>query len=1706
MRHFLPQSILIATVLFVSFCFNQLYGQGVMGQYPFLAPPVAHMPATSGGSAWTALQQPVDMRIPKTTGNERQLRAVNTQKHNYLKFSETKINLSDEARAANAGYEQHPDFGKLYPGAPCSDCYELIAERTETTKTFVREGIHEGGKEKMTQTSTQPMHYKDAKGNWVTIGTQLRPNAVNKGIYAISEEVTPVMINTNAGSSFASLGEDGNSIKFNHNLELIYVQANGTEVSLGAADYTHHTTGDEGMYVTNAWPGIDIEMNVLRAAIKTNFHINHAMPQYAAGKLLIRDHLSLDKGLTLAAKGSTEINGELMIKNNAGDIKYAIGAANVYEEGNYRNTVEPLSYLIGANNVLDIALPGNYLNKPELSYPIIIDPLVSTATSTTINGSSYITALTAAGGCVYNTLDNTPTNCTLTDIQFAFQYTAVAPNWLEYAGSWFYLGTCRSPGTLAGGNVWTCGPPTGAAPGTCTATGGTTYSIWGTPGATTSGLGPCVNPPQCLSYQLHIDFHFYQSYGPAGACAATYAYGSQPLVITVIGHTVEFVSATPSPATICLGASTTLTGAGTYGVPPYTFTWTPGPVVGSPATVTPGATTTYTLTITDACGINATGTTVVTVNSDAPITGTLSLCVGNTTTLGDATAGAHTWTSSTPGVATITSPGGVVNAIAAGTTTITYTSTATGCTTTAVVTVTPLPTAILGIKTVCAGLTTSLSDATGGGGWSSSNTAVATVDAAGIVTGIAGGTSTITYGGATCYVTCVVTVSPAPAAISGTLTVCLGNTTTLTDAFGAGTWTSSATGVATIGLNTGIVTGISAGTSVITFTTPTSAAGAGGGCIATAIVTVNTVSAISGTLSLCAGSTTTLTDATAGGTWSSSATGVATIGATTGFVTTIANGTTTITYTSTAGCTATAVVTVNALAPILGTLTVCQGSTTTLSNSAGAGTWSSSNTAVATAGAASGIITGVSPGTSTITFVTAAGCSATAVVTVNPATPITGTTSICAGTTTILNDATAGGTWSSTNTGVATITSPGGVVSAVAAGTTTISYLLPGGCYTTTTFTVITVAAITGTPVVCVGNTTALNDATAGGAWVSGTTAVATISAAGIVTGVSAGTSLITYTSGGGCTATITVTVNPLPSAITGIASVCVGLTTALSDVTPGGAWSSSNAAIATINASGIVSGVSGGGATVTYKLPTGCIATIPVTVNPLPSAISGPANVCAGSSIILSDAIAGGTWLSNNTAAAIVNVSTGLVTGVAAGVSAITYTLATGCIINTSVTVIPLPSAPVTGNLDYCQGSIADTLTAIGNNLLWYSVPTGGVGSSVAPVPTISVAGVYTVYVSQTVNGCEGPREPLLINVHTHPVFNIVPARPNACQYDTISFYCVSTPAFTGETFAWGLPSNGVLSAGSSATNSSILMYFDTTLGHNYVTLTVGDGYTLCNVTDSLPMTVYNNHPNATFYLKPNVCVGDSVTIALTSIGAGVTDFTWNFSGANMIASSSNHGGPFIVSWSTPGVYTVALTAISNLSCPSYPILDTVDVHAFPDPQIASPILLDSKTSTLCLGDSVLLSALNYVPEDMYVWAPAHFFEQRDVNRVYGTIQMPGYVYLTVTDPFGCTAKDSVLFNAQPCCLVYFPTAFTPNGDTRNDFFRPITTGNHTVHEFRIVNRWGQTVFESSNEKGQWDGNFNGVPQDIGVYYYYFKYDCDGKTLDEKGEVTLIR
>ncbi len=300
-------------------------------------------------------------------------------------------------------------------------------------------------------------------------------------------------------------------------------------------------------------------------------------------------------------------------------------------------------------------------------------------------------------------------------------------------------------------------------------------------------------------------------------------------------------------------------------------------------------------------GANGNGQVTITVlcNSPGAVVGSNTVCVGATSSYSNPTSvTGGTWSSSNVAAGTINASTGVFTGISAGVTTLTYTvSNPCGSLATKTITVNPLPADISGPSSVCTGTTITLTSATSGGIWSSSNGSQAIIGStSGVVTGISAGFPAISYSIAGCNAIKNITVNTSPAAISGATTVCPLLTTLFTNATSGGTWSSSNTSLATVGSSSGVVTGVAGGVPTISYVVPN-------GCSATKPVTVHSLSPITGILGVCSiGSTVTLSNATTGGTWSSSNTGVATIGSSTGVVTSIGLGASNITYTTPTGC------------------------------------------------------------------------------------------------------------------------------------------------------------------------------------------------------------------------------------------------------------------------------------------------------------------------------------------------------------------------------------------------------------------------------------------------------------------------------------------------------------------------------------------------------------------------------------------------------------------------------------------------------------------------------------------------------------------------------------------------------------------------------------------------------------------------------------
>ncbi len=1052
-----------------------------------------------------------------------------------------------------------------------------------------------------------------------------------------------------------------------------------------------------------------------------------------------------------------------------------------------------------------------------------------------------------------------------------------------------------------------------------------------------------------------------------GTSTLTYTIGSgcYTTLTTTVLLTPQPITGTPVG---CTGLTTALSDATPGGV------WTTSdPTV---ATVSTGGlvtgigpvTANISYTIAHPIGISCRAISTVTVNPlPNPITGGPNICLGSTIPLASTTPGG-TWSSSNTSVAQFALPtSGNVTGLGLGTATITYTA-GTGCITTAVVTVNPLPATIGGTKTACSGISTCLSDATPGGTWSSSTPAVATIGTSGCFIGGSSGTATITYAlSSGCNTTTVVTVSPLPPAIGPSpIKLCAGTTLTLSNIVTGGTWSTSNTNssITTGALpGTGDLTGLVGGSSTVTYTAPT-------GCSSTATATINAQPKLVGPTAVCVGASIILSTTVTGGGWSIASTSIAAITASTSTVATItgiAVGTTTLSYTVfLTGCVGTTTINVSpAPGPILGPSTICVGSTIPLSDAVFGGLWSNTPTTTGSIDPITGDLTGLIAGTTNITYSLGGSCTVNKTMTVLPIpNAINGTAQVCVGGSAGLSTTSTGGGWSSSNTGIAVVTGVGSTATytGITAGTAIISFTVGSGCASTKVVTINPLPASIGIVPICMGTNITLTDASSGGTWTSTTPSVATItSLGGFLSSISPGTSTIIYKfTSTGCAISVVATVNPNPAAVSVAAPVCQGLTTTVSSSPSGGTWSTTATSIITsISSGGLVTGGTAGTATVTYTLGTGCYSTGVVTVNPLPSPISGPTAVCMGATISLSSSPSGGTWVASNTVVTIGSTS-GIVTGGSGlGSSTITYTAPTTCITTTTVTVSPTPKA-IAGSPAVCLGGCTG-LSDIVTGGAWSAAP-ASVGTIDPATGLFCGISTGTAIVSYSLGGSCSVNRTMTVNPLPTPV---IIGSTNLCVGQTITA-SDATPGGTWSSSDPTVASIGVLS-GTISPGSVPLIFCDT----------------YCRM---LAVTV-NPTPSAILG-GGTVCEGNTITLSNSTTGG-----VWTSSAPGIASIGTGFGDVFGASAGSATItYTIGMcSANKNV--------------------VVNPLKPISGSTSLCVGNKMTLT--NPIGGTWTSGTPAVATIGLTTGLV--TAGSTGTTHITHVNLYGCTSNTDITVNPVP-------------------------------------------------------------------------------------------
>jgi gliding motility-associated-like protein len=153
--------------------------------------------------------------------------------------------------------------------------------------------------------------------------------------------------------------------------------------------------------------------------------------------------------------------------------------------------------------------------------------------------------------------------------------------------------------------------------------------------------------------------------------------------------------------------------------------------------------------------------------------------------------------------------------------------------------------------------------------------------------------------------------------------------------------------------------------------------------------------------------------------------------------------------------------------------------------------------------------------------------------------------------------------------------------------------------------------------------------------------------------------------------------------------------------------------------------------------------------------------------------------------------------------------------------------------------------------------------------------------------------------------------------------------------------------------------------------------------------------------------------------------------------------------------------------------------------------------------GYPVTLSAIANGERISYSWVPPLYMS--DTSVLNPTVYPPADIVYTlfVQSYYGCTNRDDVQIKVVPG--IFVPTAFTPNGDGVNDYWRIPFLDPGLGAEVNVFNRWGQLVYHVSSATVSWDGQLNATPQPAGVYVYIITFR---KAIfpEMKGILTLIR
>jgi gliding motility-associated-like protein len=360
-----------------------------------------------------------------------------------------------------------------------------------------------------------------------------------------------------------------------------------------------------------------------------------------------------------------------------------------------------------------------------------------------------------------------------------------------------------------------------------------------------------------------------------------------------------------------------------------------------------------------------------------------------------------------------------------------------------------------------------------------------------------------------------------------------------------------------------------------------------------------------------------------------------------------------------------------------------------------------------------------------------------------------------------------------------------------------------------------------------------------------------------------------------------------------------------------------------------------------------------------------------------------------------------------------------------------------------------------------------------------VSVSGIYYI-VGKTSTGCTSAPTPVKVTVNPLPVATIVaPNQTAICDKSTISL-----TARGGTTYQWLL--NGAAIAG--ATDS---IYAAGQAG-SYEVNVIAKG---CTSKVAAPVNLTLIKAVVPKFSNSSTCIDVPVSFFNETDTASV-NYVWNF-GDGQTSTLSNP----VYTYKKSGTFVVKLKVAPKL-CSS--LSDSITKNITVD---VPPIGIKYPNVLAVKNKATPLSARFIANGYTYLWMPSTGLNNGAIQKPIFNASNEQLYRVRLTSAGGCITMDTVKVSVYDSSDIFVPKAFSPNKDGKNDLLQPFLVNILTLKFFKVYNRWGQLMFQSSDSRQGWDGMYNYKPQPLETYTWIAKgVDGNGTTIFRKGQTVLIR